>query len=64
MLVVCNKTDLMPCPMPQIQGLRSDQAFIAVSAERGTNLAHLWEMIHPLLPIATAAVAEPAAIER
>eukprot|EP00322_Chrysochromulina_rotalis_P018786 CAMPEP_0115856800 /NCGR_PEP_ID=MMETSP0287-20121206/15243_1 /TAXON_ID=412157 /ORGANISM="Chrysochromulina rotalis, Strain UIO044" /LENGTH=377 /DNA_ID=CAMNT_0003310993 /DNA_START=14 /DNA_END=1147 /DNA_ORIENTATION=- len=49
-LVVCNKTDSMPCPMPQIRGLRPDQAFIAVSALRGTNLGHLWTMVGPLLP--------------
>jgi hypothetical protein len=59
-LVVCNKTDLMPCPMPQIQGLRSDQAFIAVSAERGTNLRHLWTMVSPLLPHAPPAAAAGA----
>ena len=39
----------MPCPMPQIRGLQPAQAFIAVSAERNTNLAHLWAMVHPLL---------------
>ena len=49
-LVVCNKTDSMPCPMPQIQGLKPETAFIALSALRGTNLAHLWKMVAPLLP--------------
>ena len=48
-LVVCNKCDVMPCPMPQIKGLPPAQAFIAVSAEKGTNLAHLWGMVHPVL---------------
>jgi len=48
-LVICNKCDVMPCPMPQIRGLPAAQAFIAVSAERGTNLAHLWSMILPIL---------------
>lgn len=48
-LVVCNKCDSMPCPMPQIRGLPQAQAFIAVSAERGTNLAHLWSMVLPVL---------------
>lgn len=48
-LVVCNKCDSMPCPMPQIRGLPQTQAFIAVSAERGTNLAHLWSMVLPVL---------------
>jgi energy-coupling factor transporter ATP-binding protein EcfA2 len=49
LLVVCNKCDSMPCPMPQIKGLQPTQAFIAVSAERGTNLGHLWSMIQPVL---------------
>ena len=48
-LVVCNKCDVMPCPMPQIRGLEKHQAFIAVSAERGTNLPHLWQMVSPVL---------------
>ena len=48
-LVVCNKCDVMPCPMPQIRGLPPSQAFIAVSAEKGTNLAHLWSMLQPVL---------------
>jgi len=48
-LVLCNKCDVMPCPMPQIRGLTPEQAFIAVSAERGTNVMHLWSMVLPLL---------------
>lgn len=52
-LVVCNKCDVMPCPMPQMQGLPADQAFIAVSAERGTNVSHLWSMAHPVMAAAS-----------
>ena len=33
-----------PLPHPP-QGLRNALPFIAVSAERGTNVRHLWEMI-------------------
>ncbi len=43
-LVLCNKTDTMPCPMPQRRGLKPEHAFIAVSALRGTNLGHMWTM--------------------
>lgn len=52
-LVVCNKTDSMPCPMPQIRGLKPEQAFIAVSALRGTNLGHMWTMVAPVLSLAS-----------
>ncbi|KAL1514722.1 hypothetical protein AB1Y20_003809 [Prymnesium parvum] len=48
-LVVCNKTDLLPCPIPHIKGLRSSLPFIAISASRGTNLLDLWEMIRSRL---------------
>ena len=47
-LVLCNKTDTMPCPMPQRRGLKPEHAFIAVSALRGTNLGHMWTMVAPL----------------
>lgn len=60
-LVVCNKCDAMPCPMPQIRGLPQAQAFIAVSAERGTNLAHLWAMVLPVLSNDVRARSTPAA---
>ena len=60
-LVVCNKCDVMPCPMPQMRGLPSSQAFIALSAERGTNLAHLWGMLQPILcPDAKSRPTRPA----
>ena len=40
-LILSNKTDTMPCPMPQRRGLKPEHAFIAVSALRGTNLGHM-----------------------
>jgi hypothetical protein len=52
-LVVCNKTDTMPCPMPQIRGLKPEHAFIAVSALRCTNLGHMWTMVAPVLSLAS-----------
>ena len=93
-VVVCNKTDVVPCPIPQLAGapaarraarhtaplptprralrtprraprapcashssahavgapeLGDAQPFIAVSAERGTNLRHLFELLEPNL---------------
>ena len=62
-VVVCNKTDLTPCPIPQLSELRESQPFIAVSAERGTNLRHFWGMVQPTLskpPSRTASTAGPA----
>tara|TARA_B110001452_G_scaffold248987_1_gene236167 strand:+ start:356 stop:841 length:486 start_codon:yes stop_codon:yes gene_type:complete len=53
-VVVCNKTDVMPCPIPQLAELRETQPFIAVSAERAINLRHLWEMVQPTLPVQVA----------
>mmetsp|Transcript_4419 Transcript_4419/g.9577 ORF Transcript_4419/g.9577 Transcript_4419/m.9577 type:complete len:417 (+) Transcript_4419:564-1814(+) len=50
MVAVCNKTDLMPCPLPQIEDLHKSLPFIAVSVERGTNVRLLWEqMVMPHL---------------
>jgi len=48
-VVVCNKTDTMPCPLPQIEGLGDAYPFIAVSAEKHINIRHLWEMVQPAL---------------
>lgn len=48
-VVVCNKTDVVPCPIPQLAELGDAQPFIAVSAERGTNLRHLFELLEPNL---------------
>lgn len=48
-VVVCNKTDVVPCPIPQLAELGDAQPFIAVSAERGTNLRHLFGLLEPNL---------------
>jgi len=48
-VVVCSKTDQMPCPLPQIAGLKDAWPFIAVSAERRTNMGLLWEMVEEKL---------------
>jgi hypothetical protein len=45
LVVVCNKTDSAPCPLPQIEALHERWPFIAVSAERATNTRLLWEMV-------------------
>ena len=95
-VVVCNKTDVVPCPIPQLAGapaarralhmhaapraphapcasrssaravgateLGDAQPFIAVSAERGTNLRHLFGLLEPNLskpPSQTASTAGP-----
>jgi len=61
-VVVCNKTDVVPCPIPQLAELGDAQPFIAVSAERGTNLRHLFGLLEPNLskpPSQTASTAGP-----
>jgi hypothetical protein len=61
-VVVCNKTDVVPCPIPQLAELGDAQPFIAVSAERGTNLRHLFGLLEPNLskPLSqTASTAGP-----
>jgi len=54
-MVVCNKTDATPCPLPQIAALHDQWPFIAVSAERSTNVRLLWEMVCSRLKSAPAA---------
>ena len=50
-IVICNKTDVSPCPLPEIEGLGSQKCtFIALSAHKGTNTDHIWEMVHDRLP--------------
>ena len=50
MVAVCNKTDAMPCALPQIAGLPESLPFIAISAERAINTRLLWEeMVLPAL---------------
>lgn len=44
-LILCNKTDVTPCPMPEASSLPSDVLFIAGSAKRGTNMDNLWRYV-------------------
>ena len=44
-ILVCNKTDSMPCPLPQITALDDAYPFIAVSSERSTNVRELWSLV-------------------
>jgi hypothetical protein len=44
--VVCNMSDVAPCPMPEIDAMRGTQIpALAISALRGTNLAALWVLL-------------------
>ena len=45
MLVLCNKTDVQPCPLPEIAALDSGTIFLAGSALRGTNMKELWRYV-------------------
>jgi len=44
-LILCNKTDSTPCPLPQIAGLGASDLFLAGSAQRGTNMPALWRRV-------------------
>lgn len=44
-LVLCNKTDQMLCPMPEIAGLQKDNLFLAGSARSGTNMSALFRRV-------------------
>jgi len=44
-LVLCNKTDSTPCPLPMIEGLGAGDLFLAGSAQRGTNMSALWRRV-------------------
>lgn len=44
-LVLCNKTDIQPCPLPEIAALDSSTYFLAGSALRGTNMRELWRRV-------------------
>jgi len=44
-LVLCNKSDLQPCPMPQVVALDVGVVFLAGSARRGTNMRELWRRV-------------------
>ena len=45
-LVVCNMTDVAPCPLPEMNAMRGTKIpALAVSAARGTNIGALWLLI-------------------
>ena len=44
-IVLCNKTDVQPCPLPDIAQLESSTIFLAGSATRGTNMRELWRRV-------------------
>ena len=45
-VVVCTKTDVAPCPLPQMDAALTENAdVVAVSASRGTNTGELWGLI-------------------
>ena len=44
-LVLCNKTDQVLCPMPEIAGLQKGDLFLAGSARSGTNMSALWRRV-------------------
>ena len=47
-IVLCNRTDECPCPLPEIACLmqkRPQAIFLAGSALRGTNMAPLWRFV-------------------
>ena len=37
-IVLCNKSDVQPCPLPEIAALEPGTIFLAGSATRGTNM--------------------------
>ena len=45
LLVLCNKTDKSPCPLPEFSSLAASTRFLAGSATRGTNMRELWRLI-------------------
>jgi len=44
-LVLCNKSDLQPCPLPETAALDASTIFLAGSARRGTNMRELWRLV-------------------
>ena len=44
-VVFCNKTDAVPCPLAQAAGLDPNTYFLAGSARRGTNMRNCWRLI-------------------
>ena len=45
MLVLCNKSDVQPCPLPEIAALDTCTVFLAGSALKGTNMDPLWRFV-------------------
>ena len=45
LLVLCNKSDVQPCPLPEIAALDAGTVFLAGSATRGTNMRELWRRV-------------------
>ena len=45
-LIVCNMTDIAPCPLPEMNAMRGTKIpALAVSAARGTNVGALWLLL-------------------
>jgi len=45
LLVLCNKSDIQPCPLPEIDALDPGTMTLAGSALRGTNMLTLWRRV-------------------
>lgn len=46
LLVLCNKSDVHPCPLPEFAALEGASIkFLAGSATRGTNMRELWRLV-------------------
>ena len=45
LVVMCNKTDAEPCPLPELSALDPKTTFLAGSSLRGTNMDALWRLI-------------------
>ena len=46
MIIVCNQTDVQPCPLPEMNSMRGTKIpALAVSAHRGTYIGALWLLI-------------------
>ena len=45
LLVLANKSDAQPCPLPEIHALDKKTVFMAGSAAKGTNMLTLWRRV-------------------